>query len=666
MSNEIIHNKKRFFILSTLTFFLVWFLGNVLVLGIKYQSTRNGVADYRQIALNTLEILSEANKNEAMPAAMLFSIKQFVSDGAALTTYANFRRSDIERIKSHIARYEGDEPFVQKDFTPDNLVRVLAFKPLSGGQVIGYEGIYPVKSIGFSTEDFTRWMLANISLSLPVSALCAALMYFIVARIYLYYRKSIITSEFKAKRASANLKRKNELLKERVFMDSLTGLPSRYALEQDLAAMKNPRVIILEIDDFNNINDYYGDEVINKLLKTMSIFIKEYSSQKALKAYKFAPDKFVLLENVEIGDLEMDRYEEIAIDLTRKFKGYSLVVPTSLGDVSVEICCTIGFCIERINPLKKALIALESAKRENRDYFCYFKSMDSSAQYIRRRQHSDLIKTAIAENKVIPFFQPIFDREGRIVKYESLVRIITKDDGVILPGVFLDDSKHIKRYSDITKMLVSKCFDEAKANPNLILSVNLSMTDMTDGDVSAFVLSRLTKLNIGRQIIFEVLEDENARDFERTKSFVARVRAAGAKIAIDDFGSGYSNFSYILNLRPDYLKIDGSIIKFVDTDENAYITVGAIVAFAKKLSIKTVAEFVYSKSVYEKCMELGVDEFQGFYLGKPMDKFLPDNLNYVDLYSRADNVSSVKTSQKSDEALTNSSVLRAGNISNFI
>jgi hypothetical protein len=72
------------------------------------------------------------------------------------------------------------------------------------------------------------------------------------------------------------------------------------------------------------------------------------------------------------------------------------------------------------------------------------------------------------------------------------------------------------------------------------------------------------------------------------------------------------------------------------------------------------------KSVYEKCMELGVDEFQGFYFGKPMEKFLPDNLNYVDLYSRGDNVSSVKTSKKSDEALTNSSVLRAGDISNFI
>ena len=93
----------------------------------------------------------------------------------------------------------------------------------------------------------------------------------------------------------------------------------------------------------------------------------------------------------------------------------------------------------------------------------------------------------------------------------------------------------------------------------------------------------------------------------------------GAKIAIDDFGSGYSNFSYILKLKPDYIKIDGSIIKNIDTNEDSRVITGAIIAFAKKLDITVIAEFVRSKEVYDTCVELGVDEFQGFYLGEPSD-----------------------------------------------
>jgi EAL domain-containing protein (putative c-di-GMP-specific phosphodiesterase class I) len=91
----------------------------------------------------------------------------------------------------------------------------------------------------------------------------------------------------------------------------------------------------------------------------------------------------------------------------------------------------------------------------------------------------------------------------------------------------------------------------------------------------------------------------------------------GVKIAIDDFGTGYSNFSYLLKLRPDYIKIDGSLIKHIDTDDNSIAIVSAILAFSKKLGIKTIAEYVHSKEVYEKCKELGIDEFQGFYLGEP-------------------------------------------------
>ena len=167
----------------------------------------------------------------------------------------------------------------------------------------------------------------------------------------------------------------------------------------------------------------------------------------------------------------------------------------------------------------------------------------------------------------MPFYQPIFNKEKRIVKYETLIRIQNSNE-IISPSVFLEVSKRIKRYTDIEKMLIEKSFKLIADRPDAMISINLSGRDMTDGDVSVFIIEKMNKYKVAGRVIFEILEDENIENIERIGVFIDRVRRMGAKIAIDDFGSGYSNFSYILKLKPDYIKIDGSIIKNIDTNED--------------------------------------------------------------------------------------------------
>ena len=152
---------------------------------------------------------------------------------------------------------------------------------------------------------------------------------------------------------------------------------------------------------------------------------------------------------------------------------------------------------------------------------------------------------------------------------------------------------------------------------SVLLSINLSSRDMIDGDVSSLVLNLLNKHNVAGRVVFEIVEDEELKNLERVSNFIERVKSMGAKIAIDDFGSGYSNFSYIIKIKPDYVKIDGSIIKDIDINKDSHSIASAIVAFAKDLGIKTIAEYVHSKEIFEICKEIGVDEFQGFYFGAP-------------------------------------------------
>ena len=147
----------------------------------------------------------------------------------------------------------------------------------------------------------------------------------------------------------------------------------------------------------------------------------------------------------------------------------------------------------------------------------------------------------------------------------------------------------------------------------------MSFKDILDTDFIISLDKNLDKIDNEKKerIVFEILESDYITDYSLLEDFVIKYRNQGIKIAIDDFGTGYSNFAHILKIRPNYIKIDGSLIKNINTDKNSYELVKSIIDFSKALNIKVIAEFVHSREVYESILNLGVDEFQGFYLGEP-------------------------------------------------
>ena len=127
---------------------------------------------------------------------------------------------------------------------------------------------------------------------------------------------------------------------------------------------------------------------------------------------------------------------------------------------------------------------------------------------------------------------------------------------------------------------------------------------------------------IGHRLVLELVESEGIENFDDVHSFIQEFKGYGCRIAIDDFGTGYSNFEYLMKLDVDYIKIDGSLIKNIDTDESAQLVVELIIDFAKRMNIKTIAEFIHNDSVYQKIKSLGIDYSQGYHLGEP--KFLDE------------------------------------------
>jgi len=143
----------------------------------------------------------------------------------------------------------------------------------------------------------------------------------------------------------------------------------------------------------------------------------------------------------------------------------------------------------------------------------------------------------------------------------------------------------------------------------------LSFEDIANKEMKEYILELLND-NIAKKTVFEILESESVKNYDILKDFIDEAKKRGAEIAIDDFGSGYSNFVNITKLNPDIIKIDGSIIKDIHIKKNKKL-VELMVNFAHEFNLKTVAEFVSSKEIFEELREMGIDEYQGYYFCEP-------------------------------------------------
>jgi len=271
--------------------------------------------------------------------------------------------------------------------------------------------------------------------------------------------------------------------------------------------------------------------------------------------------------------------------------------------------------------LKYAELTLHYAKKRNQHFLRYDENLDMHKQYKKELNAVQMVKRALAEDRLVPYFQQII-KNDKSSNYECLVRI-KENDKVIPPFHFIEAVKKTKYYEELTKRIIEKSFDRFEGT-DINFSINLSFEDISNKQTINFIEQKLKKTNIAKQVIFEILESENIENFTIVENFIQKVKKMGVRISIDDFGSGYSNFIHLLKLSPDILKIDGTLIKNVDKDKKSYTIVKTIVGFARDLGIQTVAEFVHSKEVYEVVKKLGVDGFQGYFFAEPVE-FMEDN-----------------------------------------
>jgi EAL domain-containing protein (putative c-di-GMP-specific phosphodiesterase class I) len=282
----------------------------------------------------------------------------------------------------------------------------------------------------------------------------------------------------------------------------------------------------------------------------------------------------------------------------------------------VNISVSIGIS-DKYPYLENADIALKNAKMSHRENIVYFiPEMDFKNKIMQNIQKTNILYDALKEDRVALYFQPIVDKEGKAIKYEVLSRVIHKDGKVESIFSYLEVAKESRLYQKITLKVLEKSYEFLQKN-RVNLSLNLSIEDILDDTIQQTIERLFFNKDIASYITFELLESEAIEDYELVEKFIKKVKFQNMQVAIDDFGSGYSNFEHILNLNVDILKIDGSLIKNINNNENAKKVVKTINMFAKECKIATVAEYVANEEILNIVKELDIDLFQGFYFSEP-------------------------------------------------
>lgn len=457
-----------------------------------------------------------------------------------------------------------------------------------------------------------------------------------------YYTDSTITPivdeegnivEFVATRHDiTQLLLQQEQLIGQLYTDPLTHLPNRSKLLEDLGSIKDPVLILINIDRFGEINDFYGSEIGDGILQRMEerIFTGNMISS-GFKLYRIYADEFALLCDKKC--FVEHTYGEVVASLHAHIESH----PFYINGTAIIIKATIGAVIDSAKEGRGEIAAsqllidsdmtLRHAKQNDKEFIILNDTDKIKNEIAHNIEFIGKIKEAIADNRIVPFCQGIVDNahinsasevpyRSVPTKYECLIRLRDADEKIVSPFFFLDVAKKAKLYSHLTRIMIDKTFEMFQKN-TYDFSINLSVEDILDPKTVAFIVQKLENTDIAHRVIFEILESEGFENFDEVREFIAQIKQRGGRVAIDDFGSGYSNFAYILNLQVDFLKIDASLIKNIDKERHNRVVVETIVAFAKRLNIKTIAEYVHSKEVYEIVKEIGIDYSQGFYFHEP-------------------------------------------------
>lgn len=388
-------------------------------------------------------------------------------------------------------------------------------------------------------------------------------------------------------------------------------------LRNDSSPHTSAYLLMAAIDNLKGINTEYGFDTGDILQRAVQDVLSS-NIGPAGELHQYAYNRWIVL----LKDTNSTAAEEKAHRLIEDVRGSRL--PTNLGPLPASI--SIG--ISEVTPTYPSADAVIEAALQALDYV-----RDNQQGQVRtasegNRDHRltddphvlGSVVNALDKNKLRLALQPVVDAKSHdVVFYECLARIEKEDGTLLSAGAFMERVERVGLVGQLDCQILAHATDFLKTHPNEQVSLNVSRTSAGDPKWLSILDQAATEdPSLTSRLVVEITETALVNDRSHLSDFARRVKSAGCKFALDDFGAGYTSLAELRQLQPDIVKIDGSLIKGLPGNSQAIAVVTAIVDIARAFEINVVAEWVADKATADRLCEIGVDFLQGFAFGEPV------------------------------------------------
>jgi len=416
-----------------------------------------------------------------------------------------------------------------------------------------------------------------------------------------------------------------EELERRLAFDELTGRPNRDHLsvlldEQLQAAVRAERsgaLLVVGIDRLGRINAAFGHEAGDAVIVEVGRRLADLARPGDVVG-RLGGDRFALVLAPR-GALRPDLLAERLLDSMRRRP-----IPTLAGTLHASVSVgLLHFPEEGRNPLDaiaRAESALIAAKAAGRDCACEFRLSEEEARELRDSMvMGEEVKRALAEDRLLLAFQPVVAAaSGRVELYECLLRLRRPDGSIVPAGRFVPVAEKIGLMRLLDRHVLDLALEELERHAEVCLAVNISGHTAADDGWLARLTDRVAGApEVARRLLIEITETAALLDLGESARFLAKLRGLGCRIALDDFGAGYTSFHHLRMLEIDVIKIDGSFVNGILRSAENQLIVRNILGLAQAFRLQTVAEGVEEIEEAQALAALGVDFLQGYHFGRP-------------------------------------------------
>lgn len=403
-----------------------------------------------------------------------------------------------------------------------------------------------------------------------------------------------------------------ECTKSQLYLDASTGLANTIKYGEDNLRLHFNKMCMVQIENAPLLIGHLGQTTYYDIIRQAVTLVQDYTATLPLREHLY----FYILNDNTLFVVTNDQVgEQPFMELVQNF--YERFQFIKLNTTNQLLINRFVVVINEEDMLERGLSTLLAGRNLQTHFLVSNSNFTEDSELSEEMEMINILNRVIENDGVCPYFQGIYDNtQGAITKYEALMRIQDTDGTIHPPAAFMSIAKKYRLYSLLSKMMLQKIFD-AFGGTDVLVSVNLSAHDINFSEMRGWIVSQLEKMGDASNIVVEILEDESFRDMDVLRSFLDEVRKFGVKIAIDDFGSGYSNFMEIARIRPDYIKVDGSIIKHIQSDDLSLKVLENIVFLGRQFNAPLIAEFVESLEIQDLVHSLGIQYSQGYHFSKP-------------------------------------------------